>query len=265
MKKIFAFYAIGLLTISLSAQTEQGNLYIALGNAYSPVNNLNYPLFKNNGMSFGNEWITGITQDGDDEDDFGNDYWDKNEKDKNTNFNLAGQFGYFFTDGLLTGLGIEYGYFSNRTYQEYDIDGDGFDDEYTSKDKFTSIAFSPFVKYYFPIQQNYIFLSSSYTFGTLKISSEWERDYANGTNDDDDDEAEPYKTSRLQFGTGIAFFFTKSVSLEPSVNYAFNSYRQDREVYLGPNPFTGESMYDDQERKTSTNAFYFKVAASIYF
>ena len=35
------------------------------------------------------------------------------------------------------------------------------------------------------------------------------------------------------------------------------------EIDYEPNIFN--SIYDDQERKTSTNAFYFKIAASMYF
>ena len=181
MKKLFTILCAVILTISLSAQTETGNFYMSLGNAYSPVNQSNY-LFKSNGMSFGNEWVTGITIDGDDDDDFGNDYWDNNEKDKTSSFNLGGQFGYFIADGLLTGIGIEYGSFSNMTYEEYDMDGDGLDDERTSKNKINSLAFSPFVKYYIPLGQNALFISSSYTFGTLNQSYEWERDYTSMPN-----------------------------------------------------------------------------------
>jgi len=265
MKKLFTILFAVILTISLSAQTEAGNFYMSLGNAYSPVNQSNY-FFKSNGMSFGNEWVTGITIDGDDDDDSGNDYWDNNEKDKTSSFNLGGQFGYFITDGLLTGIGIEYGSVSNMTYEEYDMDMDGLDDERTSKNKINSLAFSPFVKYYIPLGHNALFISSSYTFGTLKNSYEDEIDYSSQQNYDDDDESEPYKTSRLEFGTGMAFFLTKSISLEPSVNYAFNTYTQEQEVYVGDtgDPFFNP-IYDDQERKVSTNTFYFKIAASMYF
>lgn len=269
MKKIFTILCTVMLTISLSAQTEAGTFYMSLGNAYSPVNQSNY-FFNNPGISFGNEWVTGITIDGDDDDDFGNDYWDNNEKNKTSNFNLGGQFGYFITDGLLTGIGIEYGSFSSMTYEEYDMDGDGYDDERTFKSKLNSLAFLPFVKYYIPLGgQNALFLSSSYTFGTLNQSSEWEFDYTSQPNADDEDEEEPYKTSRLEFGTGMAFFLTESISLEPSVNYALNTYTQEEEVFIGwtYDQFGNilDPIYDDQDRKVSTNAFYFKIAASMYF
>jgi hypothetical protein len=264
MKKLFTILCGAMLTISLSAQTEAGTFYMSLGNAYSPVNQSNY-LFNNQGMSFGNEWVTGITIDGDDDDDNGNDYWEKDEKNKTSSFNLGGQFGYFIANGLLTGIGIEYGSFSNMTYNEADYDGDGYDDEVTDKQKMNSLAFSPFVKYYVSLGKNALFISSSYTFGTMNSSWEEEIDYSSQQNYEDDDEAEPYKTSRLEFGTGMAFFLTESISLEPSVNYALNTYTQEQEIYIGYDPNTGNSIYDDQDRKTSTNAFYFKIAASMYF
>ena len=267
MKKLFTILCAVMLTICLSAQTEAGTFYMSLGNAYSPVNQSNI-FFTSQGMSFGNEWVTGITIDGDDDDDNGNDYWDKDEKDKTSSFNLGGQFGYFIADGLLTGIGIEYGSLTNITSEVADLNGDGYDDEYNSKDKYTSLAFSPFVKYYIPLGQNALFLSSSYTFGTLNNSREEEYDYTGSFQDDDfDNEGEPYKTSRLEFGSGMAFFLTESISLEPSVNYALNTYTQEqKDVYIGDTgPPNYISIYDDQERKTSTNAFYFKIAASMYF
>tara|TARA_B110000211_G_C13938176_1_gene490375 strand:- start:102 stop:914 length:813 start_codon:yes stop_codon:yes gene_type:complete len=270
MKKLFTILCAAMLTIGLSAQTEAGTFYMSLGNAYSPMGEMQSgpfsSIFSNSsGMSFGNEWITGITVDGDDDDDNGNDYWDKNEKSSTGNFNISGQFGFFVADGLLTGLGIEYASLTMKEEYESDFDGDGQDDEYTSKSSLSSFALSPFVKYYIPLGDNSLFVSSSYTFGS--INSKWEEgwDYTSSPNQDDDDEGEPYKTSRLEFGTGMAFFLTESISLEPSVNFALNTYTQEQEVYIGSDPITGNSIYDDQDRKVSTNAFYFKIAASMYF
>ena len=267
MKRIFAIFCSLILTISLSAQTEAGKFYVSLGNAYLPTNVSNY-FFKSSGVGFGNEWVTGITIDDDDDDDLGNDYWDNNEKDKTSSFNLGGQFGYFIVDGLLTGVGIEYGSFSLITYEEIDLDGDGYDDENYYNQKLNSLAFSPFAKYYISLNQNAIFLSSSYTFGTFNQSYERERDYTSLPNYEDEDEEEPFKTSRLEFGTGMAFFLTESISLEPSVNYALNTYTQKEEVYIGTSTDGFGNIidvYDDQVRKISTNAFYFKIAASMYF
>ena len=102
-------------------------------------------------------------------------------------------------------------------------------------------------------------LSDSFSKIMGSTLTEEEEDY-------DEDEEEPYKTSRLEFGTGMAFFLTESISLEPSVNYALNTYNQEQEVYIGETGYPYyNSIYDDQERKISTNAFYFKIAASMYF
>ena len=241
---------------------------MSLGNAYSPLGEMQSgpfaSIFSNSsGMSFGNEWITGITVDGDDDDDNGNDYLDKDEKGKIGNFNISGQFGAFAANGLLLGVGVEYARVKVVIEDENDEDGDGMDDEYFSKSVVSSLAFSPFIKYYINVAgANALFLSSSYTFGTMNSSWEWEQEYTSFQDQDDDVRAEPYKTSRLEFGTGMAFFLTESISLEPSVNYAFNRYTQEIEVLQFSN--NGNSYFDDQDRVMFTNAFYFKIAASMF-
>jgi hypothetical protein len=271
MQKLFTILSAVLLTYGLSAQTDAGTFHMALGTAYSPMGNVQSGLlpsmFSNSsGMSFGNEWTTGITLDGDDDDDNGIDYWDKDQKESTGNFNISGQFGFFVTDGLLTGIGIEYASLTAKEGSEdYDRDGDGYYDEYTFKGSATSFALSPFVKYYIPLGPNAIFINTSYTFGSINSKSEWEWDNTSSPNEDDDDEDEPYKTSRLEFGAGMAFFLTERIALEPSVNFALNRYTQEQEVYIGYDPNTWNSIYEDQDYAVSTNAFYFKIAASIYF
>jgi len=262
MKKLFTILCAVMITLNLSAQTDAGTFYMALGNSYTPLgenqNGAGLPMFTNSsGMSFGSEWITGITADGDDEDPNGNDYWDKDEKDKLGNFNIAGQFGFFVTDGLLTGLGIEYASISNTMYMEYDWDGDGQDDEFTDKYSTSSLALSPFIKYYINAGDNALFFNTSYTFGSINTQSEYEYDFSSSPNESDDDEGEPYFTSRIEIGGGMAFFLTESISLEPSVNFALNKYTQERDMWNG-------TTYDDQDYQVSTNAFYFKIAASMY-
>tara|TARA_Y100000385_G_C12984683_1_gene590074 strand:+ start:182 stop:946 length:765 start_codon:yes stop_codon:yes gene_type:complete len=254
-----------MVTISLSAQTEVGTFHISFSNTFSPLNENDFFL-NDQVMSFGNEWVTGITIDGDDDDDNGNYYWDNDRKNKSSRFSLGGQFGYFITNGLLTGVGIEYGSFSNMLYYENDSDGDGYDDEETFEQNISSLAFSPFVKYYVSLGQNALFISSSYIFGTMNSSTKSETDYSSQQDEVYDDEDEPFKTSRFEFGTGMAFFLTENISLEPSVNYALNTYTQEREVNIGDTgPPNYTLIYDDQVRKVSTNAFYLKIAASMYF
>ena len=273
MKKLFTFFTFSILTFSISAQTEKGTFYMALGNAYSPMGEVQIgggvtqEFFSNSsGMSFGNEWVTGITIDGDDDNDNGTDYWDSDSKESLGNFNISGQFGFFAADGLLTGVGIEFATLTYKTEFEDNNDLDEIDDEYTGKANYSSLAFSPFVKYYIPINQNALFFSTSYTFGSINRKSEWEWDNTSDADQDDNDEDEPYKTSRLEFGAGLSLFLTNSIALEPSLNFALNKYKQEEEVYIGNTGSPNfDSIYDDQEKVVSTNAFYIKVAASMYF
>lgn len=277
MKKNFISFCALVLSLNLAAQTDQGTFYISLGNAYKPISIIsNEDLFdneadlqspaNNNGMSIGNEWITGFTIDGKQADEDGQVYWDNSQKMNHSNFNIGSQFGYFVSDGLLTGLGVEYGSFTAKETLKSDYDLDDIDDEIKNTMKIKSIAFSPFVKYYIPLNNNALFFSTSYTFGNLK--GEQERNY-NYSSDQDRitlDESKPIKTSRLQFGTGISLFIVDNIALEPSLNFALNSYKQEFEAYIGD---TGPPDYLDiteiRELKATSNAFYFKIAASIYF
>ena len=263
MKKIFTTLCALMLMINLSAQTESGTFYISLGNAFSSVNSYNY-LLNSNSMSFGNEWTTEITVDGDDDDDDGNDYFSKDETNKTSTFNLGGQFGYFITDGLLAGIGLEYGSYTIMYSEEIDADGDGIDDEITDRNMLTALMLSPFAKYYINLGSNALFISSSFSFGTSNMKSDYIQEYSDPSFPDYDDEYESLMTtSRLSFGTGMAFFLNESISLEPSVNYAISTYSNDEEVFIG-NTTNGNSIYDTQERKLFTNAFYLKIAATMY-
>lgn len=266
MKKFFITLSALILTVNLSAQTEAGTFYISLGTAFSPINQYNY-LFKSNGMNLGSEWVTDITIDGDNDDDFGNNYFDKDQQEKTVNISSGGQFGYFITNGLSAGLGIEYASYTNILYQVVDHDEDGYDDEHTIKQMSTSLSISPYIKHYFSVGQNALFVSTSYTLGKMNNFLEEEIYYASSRpNYEEEDKSEPLKTTRLGLGAGMAFFVTQNISLEPSVNFAISTYTQDMEVYIGDTGLPDFTpIYEDQEKKIITNAFYFKIVASMYF
>ena len=267
MKKVLIILFTSFFSATLLAQTDQGNFYVSVGNAYTPVGSeraLTNSLFSNStGLSLGNEWITNITVDGDDDDDNGTVYWDDDQKESISNFNISGQFGYFVIDGFLAGLGLEYGRISFNDETETDVDGDGRDDTYIYKSSFSSLAFSPFVRYYVPIGDNAIFFNTAYTFGSVNSKYSEEYDYSSQNDENDSEEAEPYRTSRLEFGTGLTFFLNESIAFEPCINYALNKYTQERE--FGSLDQNGNYIYEDKDEAISTNAFYFKLAASLYF
>ena len=252
----------------MSAQKyDKGKFYISIGNSYVPHSFNEYDLLLKNSqfIGFGNEWITGITVDGDDDNDLGVDYYNNDEQsDKRRNFNLSGKFGYFLSKGLLFGIGLDFGSINYNSFQEADGDGDGIDDEYTNESSYATFELSPFLRYNIPFNNNAWFFNTSYSFGSVSGKQVEEYDYTSLTDYVWEYELEDNRITRLIFGTGISFFLTESISFEPSLNYAINKYSQNEEVYLG-NSSTGNPIYDDQERVTSTNAFYINVSGSIYF
>ena len=193
-------------------------------------------------QGIGNEWITGITVDGNDE-------WDEDRTERAFKVNLGVQSGYFIVDRLLMGIGIQYMLSDLTSINESeDLDGDGKDDEYIYKSKYNELLFLPFAKYYLDLGSNYLFISSSYSFGIIKSSWAWERNYTSPTSNDwiSDSERDPIKRSVLEFGTGLSFSLTKSVALDPSLNYAFITESQDEWEFF-------------------SNAFYLKIDLSAYF
>tara|TARA_Y100000385_G_scaffold81878_1_gene83864 strand:- start:448 stop:1275 length:828 start_codon:yes stop_codon:yes gene_type:complete len=266
MSKLFTVLVALLTTVGVSAQTDAGTFHMAFGTAYSPLGSLTtefLPFFRNSsGMSFGNEWTTGITVDGDDN----NDFWDNDQKESLGNFNVSCQFGFFVRDGLLTGVGIEYARVTaNQVRENFDFDGDGVYDKYTVTSLLSSLALSPFVKYYIPVGPNALFIKTSYTFGSMNSRTESEWNNTGSANEDSDYQAEPWKTSRLDFGAGMAFFLNDRIALEPTVNFAVNRYTQEQEVFMGYDPTDWENIYENQEVAVSTSSLYLKIVASIYF
>ena len=251
----------------MSAQKyEKGRFYISVGNSYTPYSFNDFDILLRNSQlfSFGNEWITGVTVDGDDDNDLGVDYYNDDQSDKRRGFNLSGKFGYFISKGILFGVGLDIGSINSNSKQEDDSDGDGIADEYTNESSYTSFALSPFFRYNIPFNHNALFFNTSYSFGSISGKQVEAYDYTSQTDQEWEYELEDNSISRLIFGTGISFFLIESISFEPSLNYSINKYAINEEVFLG-NTNTGNPIYDDQERVTSTNAFYVNVSASIYF
>ena len=265
MKKILSVL-IFLPLLTLAQKYDAGKFYISLENAYSPLGINEYQGFLKNSslLSYGNEWVTGVTLDGDDDNEFGVDYYDSdNQSDNKSNFNISGKFGFFVANRLLAGVGTEYCAINSNSKHEDDFDGDGFDDEYESKSSYSSYALSPFIKFYIPFDNNALFFNTSYTFGSIIGEEEEEYDYTFATDYVYEFEMEPVKTNRLTFSTGFSFYITEIFSLESSLNYSVSKYTQEEEVFIG-NSQSGFALYDDQDRVVSTHAFFFSFGASLY-
>ena len=241
-----------LLDAKLVFKTEAGKFYLSMGSG--PQMNLNL------------QWISDINISGNYLDSTNNStYWNENLKTTSSRVSIDGQFGYFIADGLVTGLGVSYNSSTRNIETVDDFDGDGYDDKYMYKYTFSSLSLTPFLKYYIDVGHNALFVKTSYQFSPF-YNQEWEDefDYTSYTNITNDSES-TLKSSRLDFGTGMAFFLTESIAIEPSINYAILMSTVEQEVYVGYNPNTNNNIYELQEKRQIDNSIYFGIGASMYF
>lgn len=121
------------------------------------------------------------------------------DETKSTSFSLTPRAGYFVTDAIAVGAGLNLSMSSTK----YDDD-----DKYNG----TSISFTPFVRYYLPQR---LFGQFEIGFGSSK--DKW-------TYVDDDDEVYKYKSFNWSLGVGYAYFLNNNVAIEPLVSYNAISY-----------------------------------------
>jgi hypothetical protein len=250
MKKLLLIL-LCLPMIGFGQNTAAGKFYLAMGSGPK--------------MSFLSTWTTDIKIEGVDSITNPSPSWTENYNSSINNFNIYGEFGYFIVDGLVTGLGVNYSSSTRKDEAVDDFDGDGYDDEYMYKFFSSTLSLTPFLKYYIDVGNNALFLNTSYQFSPfLKSNIELERNYTSITWNDNNYNSNS-KYSRLRFGTGMAFFLTESIALEPSINYDITISTLEDEVNVGYNSITNTSTYDLQERKETRNSIYFGIAASMYF
>src|SRR5690606_30722866 len=114
----------------------------------------------------------------------------KGDKTKTTNIAVMPKVGYFVTDGLAVGLGINLNSLSEKE--------DGDDDKYTS----STFLISPFARYY----------SSVGLFGDVSVGIGSQKDKY-GDNEDKEN------VFGWSLGAGYAIFLNDHVSIEPMVSY----------------------------------------------
>ena len=277
MKKIKLTLLLFTTSLIATAQTEAGSMYISFSTQPSPFLTY-YGLNTNGSFYFGNEWVTGITVDGDDDNNLGNDYWDKDDTERYGNFNVTGDFGYFVADGFLTGVGINYLTsnqtninVSNGTTYIYNYNTGynsliNFKRTVSTKYKYNGFVFSPFAKYYMDLGMGQLFFNASLSFGTINGEYEEEEKYNTPylQGSDDDDKLDPLNISRVGFGTGLSLFLTDYFALEPSINYSLNRFKREIEVPIY-DPIYGYMIgTNDEDEVTKSSSLFIKVAASIF-
>ncbi len=294
MQKIITLSLIILFFSFSNSQTiEKGTFYSSISYNTSELNGImdvtEFQTNANFGAGINTEWITDVTFDGDSEDFYGDEWFDDDkEKDSRSSFGLSANFGSFIIDGVLAGIGLNYGRFNYKTESTYNTSQTGatglgmFSTYYsdvtsTSQNTFSSIAFQPFVRYYIPINVSSIFVGTSFSFGQMKYEYIYTNDYDQATfadfygnlifedysniEEDDYEEPNPYRFKKLGFEAGISLAIVKkenlSINFEPSVKLSLNKYKQERSMYM--------DMYVDGDYIVSSNSLNFNTSISINF
>jgi len=196
MKKLITILCVGLLTLSLSAQTDQGTLLIGL----------------NTGLGYSTTSITDI-------DGLGVSWSDAYDKSSTStlNFNLTDfsallesvKFGYFVSDNFAVALGLIYQ--SDGSNDDYvsDINSSGMNDV---KETTTTFVVEPGVRYYIEMGEGFLFGQLSYGMGSQTYKVELSEQ------DNPDDEIR--KVSGLGIGVGYSILVNDNISIEPVLGYS---------------------------------------------
>ena len=301
MQKIITLSLIILFFSFSNSQTiEKGTFYSSISYNTSELNGMMITELQTNanfGAGINTEWTTDITFDGDSEDFFGDEWFDHDEeKNSNSSFGLSANFGSFIIDGVLVGIGLNYGRFNYKNESTYNtsqsVNLNGYittvnsDLTSTSQSIFSSIAFQPFVRYYIPINVSSIFVGTSFSVGQIKYKDIYTTDYDqpsfndiygnavfedySNIEEDDYEEPNPYRFKKLGFEAGLSLSVLKkenlSINFEPSIKLSLNKYKQEREdYYIGYDNILNQSIYEDGDYIVSSNSLQFNTSISINF
>ena len=192
MKKLITIMCTGLLTIGLSAQTDQGTFAVIL----------------NPGLGFASTTITDIegiggVSFGDLYNNKSNSVFNLNLTDFSNILNDVG-FGYFVADNIL--IGLQLGFVSSSDNEE--INGGA-----TTKYSNSGTRIGPAFRYYIEAGDMYLFPELTYTMSSSKEVSEMSVGTTTTTNEYEE------KSSELSIGFGMSIFLSDYLVLEPKLSY----------------------------------------------
>lgn len=165
------------------AQLEQGNWVVGLSSNFFGGGN-GITIFHPNTVGFG---VTSSKYKSDDV---------EVDLDGYTTFNLSPNVGTFIMDDLLIGVGLGLDFYK------------GEDDDFS----YFTFGISPFVRYYFDLENIKPFVQVGGGVGTDKFGP-----------DDEDKES----ITHLGIGAGIALFLNDKISVDIGLGYTTESYKQD--------------------------------------
>ncbi|MEM9990709.1 MAG: outer membrane beta-barrel protein [Bacteroidota bacterium] len=155
-------------------------------------------------------------------------------------FNFAPAIGYFFTDNLAIGIGLDYT-LNTTTTPESLSDAGGDSDKIVDSD----LLFGPYARYYFPVgEDKAFFVEGSFGIG-------------NSVNDieiDDQNQTTATSVTALGIGPGFTIFSNDAIGIEALAKYNWARSNTDIDV----NGISTEST-------SFTNALDFSVGLQFYF
>ena len=197
MKKLFTILCAGLLTVSLSAQTDQGTFLIGL----------------NTGLGYSSTNITDV-------DGLGGSWSDMYDKKSTStlNFDLTDfsallesvKFGYFVSDNFAVGLSLIFQSDGSNDDYHSDLNSVGQIDDV--KQTTTIFAVEPGVRYYMEMGEGFLFGQLSYGMGSQTTKVE--------LSEQDDPDDQVTKVSGLGIGVGYSILVNDNISIEPVLSYS---------------------------------------------
>tara|TARA_B110000008_G_C16822721_1_gene505322 strand:- start:115 stop:840 length:726 start_codon:yes stop_codon:yes gene_type:complete len=239
MKKIFTILFAGLLTLSLSAQTDAGTLLLSGAT----------------GLDFASQSVTSTDP---------SDAWDDDNTSKATNMELKLLGGFFMADGLVGGIAVNYKSESQKSVNVQDFYSGG-DVEQMEKSTTITTIIAPTIRYY--IAESGAWVQASYGFGSMTEKSEYEIDYPSGYNnyDDSDSDKESNPMTIFSIGAGYAIYLSDYISLNPTIGYAMSTVKiEDGYTEYNYNPYTGYSTYDEEDLTIKMSGITFGLGIALH-
>ena len=239
MKKIFTILFAGLLTLSLSAQTDAGTLLLSGAT----------------GLDFASQSVTSTDP---------SDAWDDDNTSKATNMELKLLGGFFMADGLVGGIAVNYKSESQKSVNVQDFYSGG-DVEQMEKSTTITTIIAPTIRYY--IAESGAWVQASYGFGSMTEKSEYEIDYPSGYSnyDDSDSDKESSPMTVFNLAAGYAIYLSDYISLNPTIGYAMSTVKiEDGYTEYNYNPYTGYSTYDEEDLTIKMSGMTFGLGIALH-
>lgn len=221
IKKIFTTLFTGILTLGLSAQTEQGAFLIG------GTTLIDYSSATLDADDIDNDLPTSLYSP------------DPNFEQTVSEREVTIYGGFFIIDGLLLGAGISYEYEKTewkRTNFDY---GYSTSSTYKSAQEISSYMIGPLVRYYI----SDFFLQSAYYIGKAKQKNSDERNNINLYNPPD------LNINQFKVGAGYAIWISSGVALTPTINYEMITRKGENTIYTYDfNGIYNETSYEWKEK-----------------